>query len=196
MSQKEILALFAVIDPNDLLQLRDLAIFELLYGSGMRIGDALNLKSRDLFLDHEELGPHVRAVCKGNIECVIPLAQASLPVLKLYRLMHQPTGEKLFHNRNSPAEGIKNASSIGVRWRHYLRRANLPNKYTMHMLRHSAATHLYANGMAIEKIQLILGHSSLRPTQLYTLVTPKQLFSAHLKADIRGLVEQHMRTSK
>lgn len=190
MDQKDILKVLSLLDIDDFLERRDLCIFEVMYGSGTRIGDTLRLKIKDIVFDDGILGPHLRLWTKGNKEALVPLSKASIGILKLHLLKrgHKSTEERLFVGKGRSGVSVQ---AIADRWKGYLIRANLNPRLVLYQLRHSTATHLYENGMPLEKIQRVLIHSNLSTSTIYTRVSPQQTFAACRKADIRGLVEKY-----
>ena len=151
---------------NDPQALRDVALAELLYGSGLRISEAVNLDLTDL-----DLGQHtVRVTGKGNKERIVPLTGKSRERLLRY----------LDHRFAFPAPIEEQAFFLGRRGKRLERRqanrvidrlasmANLPQSISPHVLRHSFATHLLESGADLRAVQELLGHASLSTTQRYT----------------------------
>jgi integrase/recombinase XerC len=161
--------------------LRDEALFTLLYGAGLRIGEALSLTRDDLMR-----GDRITVTGKGNKQRNVPV----LPIIRAtvekylascpYALKpNKPVfigarGEKL-----NPAVAQRNLR--GVR-----RQLGLPDSVTPHALRHSFATHLLASGADLRSLQELLGHSSLSTTQLYTQVDAQQLSATYRAAHPRA----------
>jgi integrase/recombinase XerC len=159
---------------NDFLEswigLRDQALFTLLYGAGLRIGEALAIKGDDLTGEDR-----LTVTGKGNKQRTVPL----LPIV-------QQTLARYMEYCPYPTEGT-NAVFVGARgdtlnpgvaqraMRRLRRDLNLPDTVTPHALRHSFATHLLADGADLRSLQELLGHSSLSTTQLYTHVDAGQL---------------------
>ena len=167
------------------ISLRDRALLEILYGTGARISEAVNLTPEDVDLEHEA----VRLFGKGRKERIVPLGSYAHEALDAYMVRGRPalackgTGSPaIFLNkrgrplsRQSAWEIIQTAS----------RRAGLHN-ISPHTFRHSFATHLLQGGADIRIVQELLGHSSVNTTQIYTKVTPelvKQMYaSSHPRA--------------
>lgn len=171
---------FALMDAPDgeaLLGLRDRAMLEVLYGSGLRVSElvGLSLKSLDL-----EAGV-VRVLGKGNKERICPLSEPAVEALEAWlarrgELLAKPAKKQdpdaLFLNFRG---GRLTARSVERQLDKYVRALALDRKLSPHALRHSFATHLLAGGADIRSIQELLGHASLSTTQRYTAVSFEQL---------------------
>jgi integrase/recombinase XerD len=168
-------------DPSSVLGLRDKAMLELLYATGMRVSELLSLKPEDVDLS---LGI-VRCVGKGSKERLIPAGKSSLAAVESYlrrgrNVLARNRGSAfLFLNKNG-----QRLSRVGF-WkalRAYGRRAALAGPVTPHAVRHSFATHLLERGADLRSIQLLLGHSDIATTQIYTHVLKERLknvYAAH-----------------
>ncbi len=177
-------------DPEAASALRDQAMFELLYGAGLRVGELVGLDGRDADLTSGEL----RVWGKGGKERVVPLPQlARAAVARWLALRRRPgvLAEPLFVSLRRPAA----ARRLGVRdvRRRLDRRAlgaALAGRIHPHRLRHSYATHLLDMGADLRAIQELLGHASLSTTQKYTAVSAERLVAvydrAHPRARARG----------
>lgn len=148
--------------------LKHKAMLSLLYSSGLRIGELLAVKINDI--DSSRMLLHVKNG-KGAKDRMVPLAENVLQLLRQYYKIYKPIGY-LFNG-----QGNHQYSPISVR--NVLKRAvyasNIKKKVTPHTLRHSYATHLLEAGIDLRYIQVILGHSSSRTTELYTHVSSKKL---------------------
>ena len=167
-SYEEILRLLAAIDSNAK-GLRDRAWMELLYGSGLRLGELLNLNVTDLCLDEDLI--HIRQG-KGSKDRFVPLTPEAKKAIKVYIKASRP-------QLTDPGQPALFVSSLGSRMNrhtvskglhHYAEKAGLAVRITPHVLRHSCATHLLKNGASLRHIQLLLGHEYLSTTQIYTRV--------------------------
>jgi integrase/recombinase XerD len=171
-------------DVSTPLGLRDRAMIEVLYATGMRVSELVAIRGADLHLDAE----YLTCIGKGNKERVIPIGRAATQWVVRYQHEARPTliahsgsrkegaGARLFVNsRGGPL------SRIGF-WKilkgHGLR-AGLPGSLSPHMLRHSFATHLLDRGADLRAIQLMLGHADLSTTQIYTHVLEARLRSVY-----------------
>lgn len=162
------------------LGLRDLALFSLLYGAGLRISEALQLDQKSL---ETEGGLHIKG--KGNKERIIPILPLVCDRLKDY-LKSLPfalsSDDPLFLG----AKGKRLSVGVAERAMRNLRRnIGLPESVTPHALRHSFATHLLEEGSNLRIIQELLGHSSLSTTQRYTQADQKHLMAVYKEAHPR-----------
>jgi integrase/recombinase XerC len=164
---------------------RDTALLLLLYGAGLRIGEALALDRRDLGMDPRSLrGLRVRG--KGNKERLVPIlpvvADAVAAYLAVCPIPPLP-GEPLFKG----ARGGRLQQAVVQRQVRQLRvTLGLPETATPHALRHSFATHLLGDGADLRAIQELLGHASLSTTQGYTEVDGRRLISLYARAHPRA----------
>lgn len=155
--------------------LRDTAILEILYGTGIRVGELAGLKFQDMDLGEA----WVRVRGKGNKERVVPLGGKAMAALKAY-LQERGTGfGPLFLNPQGARltersiQRIVKSRALG---------AGIVKRTTPHTLRHSFATHLLEEGADLRGIQELLGHSSLSTTQKYTQVSVQHLMEVYDKA--------------
>jgi len=161
--------------------LRDRAILELLYSSGLRVSELVGLDSNQLDLD---LGI-VRVMGKGRKERIVPVGRKAIEVLKAYlEERGMLKGEDpIFINSLG---GRLTARSVGRLIKKYSRFSGIFRKVSPHSLRHTFATHLLDAGADIREIQEMLGHSSLSTTQRYTHVSMGKLMEVYDKAHPRS----------
>jgi integrase/recombinase XerD len=179
-SKKQVVDLLEAPSPKEKYYLRDKAMLELLYATGVRASEVAGLKISDLNL---EVG-YLRCIGKGSRERVIPLgkvaAAATLDYLKNMRprLAKSFSGDFLLLSRTGRPMG-----RIEV-WRlikRYAARAGMPKNLTVHTLRHCFATHLLAGGADLRSVQEMLGHVDISTTQIYTHVDNERLREIHRK---------------
>jgi integrase/recombinase XerC len=166
--------------------LRDRALVELLYGAGLRVGEAVALDVRDVDLQ----GLEVRVLGKGRKERSVPLPRAAREALSAWLDARRRPGyqaEPLFPSlAGSRAQGRLSERSVR---RLLLRRAaaaRVTDRVHPHRLRHSYATHLLDMGADLREIQELLGHASLSTTQRYLAVSAERLFEVYDKAHPRA----------
>lgn len=156
-------------------QLRDKAMLETLYASGVRVSELIALELHAL---NQEKG-FVRCLGKGDKERIVPLGESALDWIRRYLeeareffLMKKGYSEYLFVTR---VGGKMSRQSFWMTLKKYLKRAGLPQDISPHTLRHSFATHLLEHGADLRSLQLMLGHSDIATTQIYTHVSTKRL---------------------
>jgi site-specific recombinase XerD len=163
---------------NDLKNLRDKAILELFFSTGLRVSELCSL-SRDLDLSRDEFS--VRG--KGEKVRVVFLSENAKRAVKGYLAKRTDMEDSLFVNigRNKNAKDEKRLSprSIERIVKHYAIKAGISKKVTPHVIRHSFATDLLQNGADLRSVQMLLGHANIGTTQIYTHVTDKHLHDVH-----------------
>lgn len=178
VSVNEIDALLNQPNIRDKQGIRDKAILETLYASGMRVSEAANLKLNNVNLDVGFL----RCIGKGNKERVIPLGKKAISSINRYlelsrpRLLGAKENEFLFLNR------FGNRISRQSLWKiigRYAREAGIKKAIRPHILRHSFATHLLERGADLRSVQEMLGHANISTTQIYTHINKDRLKSIH-----------------
>lgn len=164
--QEEIEKLFHAIGDH----LRDLTIFTLMLHTGMRVGEVINLRHADVYLS-ENRPPHLRVIGKGQRERVAYLSVTVTLMLKEY-LSERPakTKEKVIQNRRGKPITI---TGIQLQLAKYCHKAGI--WITCHQLRHTFACRMIAADVPVTSVQKMLGHSSIRTTQLYVNVADKQV---------------------
>lgn len=160
---------------------RDRAIFELLYSSGIRVGELVGLNLNQLDLD---LGI-VKVMGKGRKERIVPVGSKAIEALKDYLGGREAIGgeEPVFINSKG---GRLTARTVGRLMKKYTKRSGIFRKVSPHTLRHSFATHLLDAGADIREIQEMLGHASLSTTQRYIHLSPGKLMEVYDKAHPRS----------
>ena len=178
LSIEEAIRLVEFPKGDEALTLRDRAILELMYGSGLRVSEVLHLPLEALRLNET----YVRVLGKGKRERVVPLTATSVQALRAYLNDGRPslagarTPDAVFLNRRGGK--LSRMGLWGILSRH-ARDAGLERGFHPHMLRHSFATHLLEGGADLRVIQELLGHASVTTTQIYTQVDRGFLQEVH-----------------
>ena len=165
--------------------LRDAAMLELLYGSGLRVSELIHLEMTGINLE----AGFVRVFGKGSKERVVPVGRMALARIREYLEASRPL---LLKNRSSTYLFVTRRGGAMTRqsfWNligRYGRQAGLKKRITPHVLRHSFATHLLEGGADLRAVQTMLGHADISTTQIYTHVARRQLLAAHKKYHPRG----------
>jgi site-specific recombinase XerD len=179
----ELLAAPLKIDKNRAapvwMPLRDVAIMELFYSSGLRLSElaALNVADVDLYTES------VRVLGKGRKERICPVGLPALEAISRYRAAANVHAGPLFINKSRRRMSTR---SIWLVLKRYLRHTSIPISISPHKLRHSFATHMLDRGADLRSVQALLGHASLSTTQIYTHVTVERLKKAYADAHPRA----------
>ena len=152
------------------LAVRDNAMFELFYSSGLRLSELATLKLAQLDLTHAE----VQVTGKGNKTRLVPLGRLAITALQRWLTQRQDSGDYIFPGRNG---GHLTQRAIALRLRHRAELTGLDAKVHPHVLRHAFASHLLQSSGDLRAVQELLGHASISTTQIYT-----QLDFQHLAA--------------
>jgi integrase/recombinase XerD len=172
--------LLAAPTGGDAYSIRDRAMLELFYSSGLRISELSGLSLQQVDLEHG----FVRVFGKGSKERVVPMGEKALDAMRVYltsgrsRLVKPRTGSELFLSERGKAISRK---TVWVIVKKYAARAGLSKAVKPHLLRHSFATHLLGGGADLRAIQEMLGHASIGTTQIYTAVENSRLLDQHAK---------------
>jgi integrase/recombinase XerC len=181
----ETVHLLETVNGEGLLGDRDRAVLELLYGTGIRVGELVGLDGRDLKLPSRT----ARVRGKGRVERETPLTEPSANALQAY-LEHRgkaglplEPGGPVFLNARGGRLSDRSVRRIVDRW---IQNAAIARRVSPHTLRHSFATHLLAGGADLRAIQELLGHKSLSTTQKYTHVGIEKLMEVYDQAHPRA----------
>lgn len=179
-SVRAILAAPHVKEPEGL---RDRALLELLYASGLRVSEAASLKRADLRAEHK----WVRVLGKGNKERLVPVGESALGWLARYLEEAYPKlnpgfeCDQLFVHCDGKRPRALTRQEIWKLVKAYAAKAKVRENVTPHMFRHSFASHLLEGGMNLRSVQALLGHADISTTQIYTHVEESRLVEAHRK---------------
>lgn len=186
LSEDEVVRLLSQPDITTAEGFRDRTMLEVLYATGMRVSELINLTLERVDLNMK----YIIAFGKGSKERIVPLGSAAAEFLQQYLEKVRP---KLTHeDRNTNIVFLAFGGHELTRqrfWqiiRAYGRKANINKALTPHILRHSFATHLLDNGADLRSVQELLGHSDISTTQIYTHLTNKRLRDIYAKAHPRA----------
>ncbi|ABD46389.1 site-specific tyrosine recombinase/integron integrase [Neorickettsia sennetsu] len=174
LTKEEVFSLLTFLEAGQPATLRLYAILEILYSSGMRVSELINMKVSDIrpLLNGQQ---HIIIVGKGRKERILPFSKKAIQVLKLYLTSYQSNSPWLF-----PGAGRKDRPMSRQRLGQLLKELALkckidPKRISPHVIRHSFATHLLDNGMDIKVVQDLLGHAQITTTQIYTHISQHKL---------------------
>ena len=186
ISEKEVEALLAAPDEKTDIGLRDKTMIETLYSCGLRISELTNLELLNLNLRQGV----IRVIGKGQKERLVPMGDQLIGLLELYisssrkNLLSKRHSDFLFLSTRGQR---MTRQSFWHRIKHYCLASGFePDKISPHVLRHAFATHLLNNGADLRVVQLLLGHSDLNTTQIYTEVARQRLKRLHTEHHPRG----------
>ncbi|KRM12103.1 site-specific tyrosine recombinase XerD [Paucilactobacillus suebicus] len=180
LTTSEINKLLKAPDVSKKLGVRDRAILEVMYATGLRVSELVNLTLDELHLDMELIQP----LGKGDKERIIPIGEVAIDWLKRYintvrvRLLKGQSSDYVFlnaHGRQLTRQGIWKNLKL------YVHKAGIEKNVTPHTLRHSFATHILENGADLRVVQELLGHADISTTQIYTHVSQKRLTEVYRK---------------
>ncbi|MFH7585370.1 site-specific tyrosine recombinase XerD [Oceanimonas smirnovii] len=185
LSEQQVSALLDAPEDNDPLELRDKAMLELLYATGLRVTELVSLSMESVSL-RQGL---VRVTGKGNKERLVPMGEEALYWLSRFLkegravLLGEQASDVVFPSRRARQ---MTRQTFWHRIKHYALRAGITQELSPHTLRHAFATHLLNHGADLRVVQMLLGHSDLSTTQIYTHVATHRLNALHEEHHPRG----------
>ena len=186
LSETEIEALLEAADVDDAIGLRDRAMLELLYATGLRVSELVSLRYNQLSLQQGV----IRVLGKGNKERLVPMGDEAVAWITQYLeksrsdlMKNKVICESLFVTRRGTG---MTRQAFWYLIKRYATLAGIGTKLSPHTLRHAFATHLLNHGADLRVVQLLLGHSDLSTTQIYTHVAKARLQSLHREHHPRG----------
>jgi integrase/recombinase XerD len=185
ISEAEVEALLAAPAVDDPLELRDRTMLEILYGCGLRVSELVGLQIAQVSVNQGV----VRVIGKGGKERLVPMGEEALTWLQRYLrgarmdLLKGVPADVVFPSRRGTQ---MTRQAFWYRIKIYARRAGVSPRLSPHTLRHAFATHLLNHGADLRVVQLLLGHSDLTTTQIYTHVARERMKDLHAKHHPRG----------
>jgi integrase/recombinase XerD len=184
MSMAEVNTLLDAPDTSTFIGLRDKTMLELMYATGLRVSELVNLKYSSFDFERSV----IKVLGKGSKERIIPFGDSALSWLKQYidfrRQNNLSMNSKYFFISQKLSQVTR--QSFWQRVEHYQKIASIPYKISPHTLRHAFATHLLNNGADLRSVQMLLGHSDLSTTQIYTHIAKQRLSEMIKKHHPRG----------
>jgi integrase/recombinase XerD len=184
MSMAEVNALLDAPDTSTFIGLRDKTMLELMYATGLRVSELVNLKHSSFDFERSV----IKVLGKGSKERIIPFGDSALSWLKQYidfrRQNNLSMNSKYFFISQKLSQVTRQL--FWQRVEHYQKIASIPYKISPHTLRHAFATHLLNNGADLRSVQMLLGHSDLSTTQIYTHIAKQRLSEMIKKHHPRG----------
>ena len=180
MSEDEVERLLSSPNPNRIIERRDKAMIEILYATGMRISELVNLKLTDVDFNRSVL----KVFGKGSKERLVPYGEKAAEALDIYLRDRKRSDSKNVFLSNRGSQITRGA--FWQRIKIYIKRENLKSSISPHTLRHAFATHLLNRGADLRSVQILLGHSDLSTTQIYTHIAKQRLGEILKKHHPRG----------
>jgi len=180
MSEDEVERLLSSPNSNRIIERRDKAMIEILYATGMRISELVNLKLTDVDFNRSVL----KVFGKGSKERLVPYGEKAAEALDIYLRDRKKSDSKNVFLSNRGSQITRGA--FWQRIKIYIKRENLKSSISPHTLRHAFATHLLNRGADLRSVQILLGHSDLSTTQIYTHIAKQRLGEILKKHHPRG----------
>lgn len=185
LSEAEVESLLKAADDSQMLGLRDRAMLETLYATGLRVSELVGMKVSEVSLD---MGV-VRVMGKGSKERLVPLGEESLDWIRRYLREGRPAildgqlSDSLFVTQRG---GAMTRQAFWYLIKRYAVQAGIHKSLSPHVLRHAFATHLLNHGADLRVVQMLLGHADISTTQIYTHVARERLKQLHARHHPRG----------
>jgi integrase/recombinase XerD len=185
LTEEDVVALLKAPDDSRILGLRDRAMLETLYATGLRVSELVNLKVSEVSLQEGV----VRVVGKGSKTRLVPLGEEALDWITQYMEQARRTildgqlSDSLFVTQRG---GAMTRQSFWYLIKRHARLAGIQKPMSPHVLRHAFATHLLNHGADLRVVQMLLGHADISTTQIYTHVARERLKQLHAKHHPRG----------
>lgn len=179
LTEEEVIRLIDTALPQDEKGLRDRAILETFYSTGIRISELVGLDDNDMDI----ISGVAKVMGKGKKERIVPIGERAIEAIRAYLANRKKQASAIFLNKNGSritTRGVRNI--VGK----YLRLAGIKQGVSPHTLRHSFATHLLNRGADLRSVQELLGHVNLSTTQIYTHLTTDRLKAVYSKAHPRA----------
>jgi len=189
LSVDEVVSILKQVDQTKTLGLRNAALLELIYGSGLRVSELLDIKMEDIHLNQS----YLMVKGKGDKERMVPISDMSVIALRNYivksreLLLNNQKNQFLFLNQ----KGIRlSRQGFFKLLKKLATDAKVKTECSPHTLRHSFATHLLENGMDLRTLQSLLGHEDISTTQIYTHISQKRIKEIYKEAHPRAMEEK------
>lgn len=185
LSLEEVGRLLIEPSPSEPLETRDAAMLELLYATGLRVSELVGIRLNDINL---KIG-YLKTLGKGSKERMVPVGNAARKRIEQYLFTNR---HRLLRGKESTYLFVgRSGKRLTRQWfwkiiRKYAKRAGITKRITPHSLRHSFASHLLERGADLRSVQMMLGHSDISSTQIYTHVTRERLKAIHHQYHPRG----------
>lgn len=184
LSEQDVEALLAAPDISELIQFRDKAMLELLYATGIRVTELVTLSMQQLYLQQGI----VRVIGKGRKERLVPMGEEAQYWLSRYLKEARPALQSQLSDVVFPSsrQQLMTRQTFWHRIKFYAKVAGIRATLSPHTVRHAFATHLLNHGADLRVVQMLLGHSDLSTTQIYTHVAQARLQQLHQQHHPRG----------
>jgi integrase/recombinase XerC len=179
LTEEQVKALIDAALPKDTRGMRDRAILETFYSTGIRISELVGLDVDNI----DFISGIVKVLGKGRKERIVPIGETALSAIRAYLASKEKETAAIFLNKNGRRITDRGVRNIVDK---YLRLASITQGVSPHTLRHSFATHLLNRGADLRSVQELLGHANLATTQIYTHITTERLKSVYDKAHPRA----------